>query len=405
MNTFLPFFRQSIIVIVSISVIVSLTVVSRADPSATPVLPNPLASAKTITVHEVLLFDDDPASKSEAKLVKMGDFDVSFSRPHSVRVDFERTNSKSDDSKNTKEFYVSDGISAHQYNGKTNEYSTLVKDKDGSYSSALGSVSNLTDIENGPKIASDSKTSRVTINGKQYVLTVVETPFPAAQDGSAQSLLTSWYFDPATGLPARKTVSVKTKDGEKGTQEFDFSNWTLNKKISPNTYAWNHPAGSKAHVDLPKPKLLGKGDIAPEITAVAPNGSSVKLSDLKGKVVVVDFWATWCAPCQASMPHLDKVYKQVKNQDVVVLAVCVWDNKESFDRWILNKMGVYSFPVAFDSAGRSGITAATPYGVTGIPAQFVIGKDGIIAGASVGYGDGDTDLEKNLAAAGVNVSN
>jgi peroxiredoxin/outer membrane lipoprotein-sorting protein len=389
------------IAIASISVIASLAAASRADSPASPTLPNPLSGAKTITVHEDLLFNNGTGGNAEGKLAKMGDFDVSFSRPNSARIELVMGNSK-----DTKEFYVSDGTTAHQYSGRSNEYIEIQKDKNGDFgSSGFVRISSLADIENGPKIPSDLKTSTVTVDGKQYVLAAIETPIPTAQSASAQSLLTDWYFDPSTGLPARKTLSIKTKDGEKAIEELDFSNWALDTPIDPKTYEWNPPAGSKAHVDPPQPKLLGKGDIAPDFTAITPDGKKVKLSSLRGKIVVVDFWATWCGPCQVSMPHLEKVYKQVKAKGVSVLAVCVWDDKANFDKWVTDKKGIFSFPVVFDPAGRSGVSVATPFGVSGIPSQFVIGKTGKIVGSSVGYSDGDTDLEKNLAAAGIKVAN
>src|SRR5689334_22756020 len=73
-----------------------------------------------------------------------------------------------------------------------------------------------------------------------------------------------------------------------------------------------------------RPPLLAKGTAAPDFTAQRPDNSPVKLSDFRGKVVLVDFWSTWCGPCKATMPHMEKLHKKLEAQGLVVLGVCVW---------------------------------------------------------------------------------
>ena len=154
------------------------------------------------------------------------------------------------------------------------------------------------------------------------------------------------------------------------------------------------------------PALLAKGTPAPDFTAVAPDGTMVHLSDYKGKAVVLDFWSTWCGPCQMSMPHLEKVYQQLKGKDVAVLGVCVWDEKAAYDKWVIEKKSTYTFPTAFDPAGRgpTGI-AASLYKVSGIPTQYIIDKDGNVVEANVGYDPSDHRLETALTKLGITVAN
>jgi thiol-disulfide isomerase/thioredoxin/outer membrane lipoprotein-sorting protein len=194
-------------------------------------------------------------------------------------------------------------------------------------------------------------------------------------------------------------------------QAFEFSfgvtgdrairNIKINPKITAKHFAYTPPAS--AHQPPPPPTVLANGSVAPDFLATTPDGKEVHLSDFKGKPIVLDFWATWCGPCKASMPHLNNVYKQVKDKDVVVLAVCVLDNKDAYDKWVADNKTTYEFPTLFDPAGTNDNNiAAKLYKVSGIPTQFVIDKDGKIAASSIGYGgEQDHRLEAALSKLGV----
>ena len=163
---------------------------------------------------------------------------------------------------------------------------------------------------------------------------------------------------------------------------------------------------AQAQAEAHQPKLLAAGTPAPDFAAVAPDGTMVHLSDFKGKPVILDFWSTWCGPCQMSMPHLEKVYEQVKDKGVAVLGVCVWDDKAAYAQWVKDKAGVYAFPTAYDPAGRAPSSiAGSLYNVSGIPTQYVIDKDGNVAAANVGYDENDHRLEAALTKLGVDVKN
>jgi hypothetical protein len=101
----------------------------------------------------------------------------------------------------------------------------------------------------------------------------------------------------------------------------------------------------------PRLPLLATGGLAPDFTALRHDGSTMKLSDLRGKIVVLDFWATWCGPCVRSMPTLDKLYTKLKDQGLTVLGLCVSDDRTAFDQWMVTPKVKTSYPKVFDPNG------------------------------------------------------
>lgn len=129
------------------------------------------------------------------------------------------------------------------------------------------------------------------------------------------------------------------------------------------------------------------GKAAPEIALQTPEGTEVKLSDLKGKVVLIDFWASWCAPCRKENPVLVEAYNKFKDtefsigQGFVVLSVSL-DSKR--DRWINgiteDKLD-WPYNVSDLKGWRS--TAAQAYEIRMIPASFLVDGEGIIVETSL----------------------
>ena len=162
-------------------------------------------------------------------------------------------------------------------------------------------------------------------------------------------------------------------------------------------------AQAQAPREVEERKLIAAGVKAPDFTAFDPAGKPIHLSDFKGKIVLLDLWATWCGPCQQAMPGLEQIYQKIKKQNVVVLSLNVFDEKSPFDAWIKKNAGSkYSFTFAFDPGERDPkkSIAATKFGVNAIPTLFVIGTDGVVKSVVVGSGNED-ELVMALAKLGV----
>ncbi|MFO1055246.1 MAG: redoxin domain-containing protein [Planctomycetota bacterium] len=156
-----------------------------------------------------------------------------------------------------------------------------------------------------------------------------------------------------------------------------------------------------------EPHTLDRGAKAPDFVSIDTKGKEVHLADFANKVVVLDFWATWCAPCVASMPHVQEIAKAHKADGVVVLAVCTSDSRKKFDAWVAEHAADYPDIVFTCDPKETGSddfenrASRKLYGISGLPTKFVIGRDGNVALTMVGNENDDLRLEAGLARAGI----
>jgi len=126
-----------------------------------------------------------------------------------------------------------------------------------------------------------------------------------------------------------------------------------------------------------------EGKAAPDFSLTTLDGKPVKLSDMKGKVVVLDFWATWCPPCRKSLPHLQKVSadKELADKGLVVWAVNAREDKEKVQKYLDDNKLTFTVPM---DPGKT----LTDYKVQGIPTTVIVGRDGNVKNVFVGFGEG-----------------
>jgi cytochrome c biogenesis protein CcmG/thiol:disulfide interchange protein DsbE len=137
-------------------------------------------------------------------------------------------------------------------------------------------------------------------------------------------------------------------------------------------------AGFSPGINL-EPTLIRQEDrTAPDFVLTLSDGSEVRLSDLRGKAVVINFWASWCAPCRAEAPTLEETYKRYADRDVVILGITLWDTEEAAAEF--RKVYGQTYPSGIDPNGK----IAIEYGVSGIPETYFIAPDGKIIAKFVG---------------------
>ena len=144
----------------------------------------------------------------------------------------------------------------------------------------------------------------------------------------------------------------------------------------------NVPAEKKDDMpdDIEETTLINEGDVAPDFTVAKLGGGEATLSSLRGKVVLINFWATWCPPCRQELAHLQEgVLDVFKGKDLVVLPISRGEKMEDVQDYI-TKMG-YTFPIYLDGDQSAYKKYASNY----IPRSVVVGRDGKVVYVAVGY--------------------
>ena len=126
---------------------------------------------------------------------------------------------------------------------------------------------------------------------------------------------------------------------------------------------------------------------APNFVLKTANGKTIELNKLKGKVVVVNFWATWCPPCKAEIPGFLDVYKQYKSKGLEIVGISL-----DQDGWTPVKPFIESHKITYPVVVGDGELADAYGGIDGIPTTFIVDKKGNITKRHIGYMD-KTSLE------------
>jgi thiol-disulfide isomerase/thioredoxin len=163
--------------------------------------------------------------------------------------------------------------------------------------------------------------------------------------------------------------------------------------VSYITYTLLLPQNKPSDSSSPTTTAENSKKKAPDFTVIDANGNNVKFSDLLGKPIIINFWASWCPPCKAEMPDYEEAYQNYSNKGIVFMMINMTDGqRETVD--IAKKFlkeNNYKFDVYFDVNSD----AANIYGISSIPDSIFIDKTGNIINAYVGAVDKAT-IQKNI---------
>ena len=305
---------------------------------------------------------------------------------------------------------VSDGESTWVYSSLGNEFTRK--------SAVLGPGGIMDALGMGdfmPTIADFHLTSKTTgedtivVDGQKHDCWVVRTdmgelPLPAAAKGAKLSggTITTW-MDKKLGIDLQGDISMKiSMPGGMSTEtriKTVKKDLRIDAPIPDSTFTFTPPEGAKEVEKLSlagpigaTPDLAGKP--APDFTLQTPDGKPYSLAALKGKPVLLDFWATWCGPCRKATPSVEKVFQQYKDQGLIVLGVDGGEERAAVADFLKKT------PMAYPAVLSGESTVLKDYQVKAFPSFVLIDADGKIAAYEVGFG-GDGMLAGMLEKVGL----
>lgn len=159
----------------------------------------------------------------------------------------------------------------------------------------------------------------------------------------------------------------------------------------------NQPPTQTAAV--PQPASIKIGGAAPDFRLWNLEGQAVALSHYKGRVVMLNFWATWCGPCRVEMPAMENLYRETSRSDFEILAISTDAQGASLTRPFRNALGL-TFPILHDSDFRVGLM----YGTRSLPMTFLVDRNGIVTHRIFGARDWAAPEAKQMIQALIGAS-
>ncbi len=213
------------------------------------------------------------------------------------------------------------------------------------------------------------------------------------------------YLGVDDNLPRKFENSTKIEGGDEamGGQSWglkgEMTEMKVNAGLKAEDFAFKAPEGYAAEVGTADNMGMQSEEQAPELKAKPgsdaldfklsdPTGKEVTLASLKGRVVLLDFWATWCGPCKQAMPSIQKLHEKYKDKPVTIIGVNCW---EKSDKLAIDYMAKKDFTYTLLLKGDD---LAKAYGVSGIPTFILIDTEGKVLHAASGFSDGE---EEHLA--------
>lgn len=266
----------------------------------------------------------------------------------------------------------------------------------------------MVNMADSAKIEQNAKVVReeaIEVDGKKRDCWVVEMkadrmPLPAPPGAEITDLAITLWIDKEMKMNLQMSMTGKMQAGPMVSdikQAMTTHSIRLDEPLADSLFTFVPPEGAKEVADfampgMKKPDLTGKD--APSFSLKSLDGKTWELSALKGKAIIIDFWATWCAPCRKEMPLLEKLHKEFKDAGLVLLGANVGEDRALVEKF-LETVDV-TYPIALTNS--SDIVPALQ--VSSFPTYVLIGRDGKIAGYQIGS-SGEEPLRDLLGKAGL----
>lgn len=210
-----------------------------------------------------------------------------------------------------------------------------------------------------------------------------EELFARTHDEIAKALAAYANFPDALYLDGRTLANLRQDDAAKAR----FAEYV-------KAEAGNDPdrRRAKRYIDHPE---LARARMAPPFELTTVDGQRFAMDDMQGKVVLLDFWATWCPPCLRAVPHIREIAKEFQGQPLVILSVSLDGNEQKWKEFIAKNQMTWP---QYREAGVKGVTARL-FGVTAIPHTFIIDADGVLQEEHIGDASIEGKLKKLIARA------
>lgn len=268
-------------------------------------------------------------------------------------------------------------------------------------------IGNSPDMSKAMNTAKTVREEPVEVDGKKRDCWVVEVKvdildLPAPPGAKLTDGVVMFWFDKTRNVMLQMTMSGKMQGGPmpkpvEMSQKLVMRSMKFDEPLADSLFAFTPPADAKEVAEIrlggmKKPDLVGKP--APAFQIKGLSGEMYESGALKGKVVLLDFWATWCGPCRKELPVLDKLYAEFKEQGLVVLGLNAGEDRETVEEFLNTAKVVYPVALTTDSS------VIPTYGISAFPTYVVIDRSGSIVAYQVGS-DGEQALRDILGKAGL----
>lgn len=236
----------------------------------------------------------------------------------------------------------------------------------------------------------------VTLEGQAQVAGAPTDVLLVTYDSGSNIGKTRLYISTEDHLP-RRIDSLFTVGGKEAILSYTITSLEANPAIGPDAFTLTAPEGFvSSEFDINSMGLLPTNIKAPAWTLTDRDGKSVQLSDFSGKVVIMDFWATWCAPCKAAMPIIQRLHATYADKGLVVLGINTDETDADGAMQYIDDKG-YTYRQLLNGEALS-----VDYRIQGLPVLYLINRDGTIAFRELGMDeDALTEaIERALAAGG-----